>query len=437
MSPRVSTPPLRRPRHPQHRFSSFRIEALERRMMLSFASSANLVASPAILPVRATGSGLTVASSPAPRPVNSAHASAIAYRVPGSPGQLVTLTFTLLEHTALYHNEVGIILVDDASGRIGSLRPGDHGYARAAMSSPHLVEVFGRYRRPGSSVSLTLPAGTMFGFYLVQNSSSARLVKWNDSPAPHHGHAPHVFFSFPAANFDKFGHVRLRRGTSNVYEFEDESFGGDCNFTDDVVGIKFRVHPGPATQPPPSTPTSARLAITFGLDPAFQETSPPSEDHTVYDTVTLDGLTAPGATVTLAGKTVVAGPDGRFQVTGVHLVMGGNPFTAKATDTSGHIATLDRTITLDCGFTPDLAGWTVHQDGGGPSGAGTVTVHGIDAVLHEGNSFDVTLSRPVVISAGATSLTFMYSGPAFDTSSSGQMKDAFEAALVDAQGRCT
>src|SRR5207253_647976 len=82
-----------------------------------------------------------------------------------------------------------------------------------------------------------------------------------------------------------------------------------------------------------------------------------------------------------------------------------------------------------------LEGWTIHQDGGGSAGSGSVAAQGIDAVIHEGNSFDVTLSRPVVVGAGTTSLSFMYGGPAFDTGSSGRMKDAFEAALVDAQGR--
>jgi hypothetical protein len=49
--------------------------------------------------------------------------------VPGHPGQSVTAILTLIaRHTAL-HNEVGLFLVDDTTGRIGRLRPGDRGPA--------------------------------------------------------------------------------------------------------------------------------------------------------------------------------------------------------------------------------------------------------------------------------------------------------------------
>src|SRR5262249_41105163 len=82
-----------------------------------------------------------------------------------------------------------------------------------------------------------------------------------------------------------------------------------------------------------------------------------------------------------------------------------------------------------------LDGWTVTQDGGSASGKGTVTVEGTAAVLREGDSFTVSLSKSFVVPAGATTLSFMFDDPAFDVTSIGLIKDAFEAALLDPSGQ--
>src|SRR5262249_34389806 len=79
-------------------------------------------------------------------------------------------------------------------------------------------------------------------------------------------------------------------------------------------------------------------------------------------------------------------------------------------------------------------GWNVKQDGGTAPGAGSVTVEGTDAVLREGNSFDVTLSKSFVVPDRPSVVSFMFSNLAFDTLATGQIKDAFEAALVDGAG---
>ena len=44
------------------------------------------------------------------------------------------LTFTLSNRLADYRSELGLFIVDDANGLIGALRPGDRGYAQAALS---------------------------------------------------------------------------------------------------------------------------------------------------------------------------------------------------------------------------------------------------------------------------------------------------------------
>jgi hypothetical protein len=82
-----------------------------------------------------------------------------------------------------------------------------------------------------------------------------------------------------------------------------------------------------------------------------------------------------------------------------------------------------------------LDGWTVFESGGSPSGKGTATADGGDLVLNEGDSFLVGIEKQLSIGSSPTSLEFDYSPPAFDAVEDNAMRDAFEIALVDAQGK--
>jgi len=105
----------------------------------------------------------------------------------------------------------------------------------------------------------------------------------------------------------------------------------------------------------------------------------------------------------------------------------------RAADRAGNVsAVTDFTFSLEVCAT--LANAVVAQSGGSPAGQGSVTINDCDATLREGDSFDVTLSLPIAIPAQASTLNFNYSDLAFDTTSQGRVKDAFEVALVDASG---
>jgi cyclophilin family peptidyl-prolyl cis-trans isomerase len=86
----------------------------------------------------------------------------------------------------------------------------------------------------------------------------------------------------------------------------------------------------------------------FNLDPA-SDTGPAGDQRTADATVTLDGQTDAGATVTLAstGQTATADGSGKFALTGVALAPGPNSLTVKASDSLGNTSSFTRTITLD------------------------------------------------------------------------------------------
>src|SRR5262249_21325999 len=127
----------------------------------------------------------------------------------------------------------------------------------------------------------------------------------------------------------------------------------------------------------------------------------------------------------------------RFTFTGVPFAEGANALTVRATDVAGNATESSRIITriLPCAFASDLGGWTVSETGGSPAGHGTVVAQSGDAVLREGDSFTVSLERTFTIPTTPSVLTFDFTALAFDMASQNTIKDAFEAAFVDAAGK--
>ncbi len=303
----------------------------------------------------------------------------LALQVPGSPGQEVPVTFTLTERRARYRNEIGLFRVDGPDGRIGSLMPGDPGYAAAALADSRRVLLFARTAKPGNSIRLVLPAGGLYGMYMIQNGATRQFLAQARAGGVTDAPRLHAFFTFPGGNFDHLTHMRWASG--DTVAFEDQSYGGDFDYNDAVVRILVT---RAGTTPTPTGGTTA--------------THPPAGSPTGTPTPAPSPSPSPSPTPTPT-PTPTPPPTG-----------GGS-------------------------FAPGLAGWTVHQDGGTPAGQGTATFQAGDAMIQAGNSFDVTLSRPVTIPAGAASLSFSFDTPTFGASAAGAMNDAFEVSLVDAQGQ--
>ncbi len=155
--------------------------------------------------------------------------------VRGVTGQNITTHFVYdASITTFSHSEFGIFLVDDATGKIGSLNPGDAGYAKAALSSATRQTVFKVTDRPGATKDITLPAGKFFGMYLIQNSTSSFFLLANPTNKLNNG--PLAFFSLSAVNPDgAANHVKWF--TNTKFGFEDSTKPVYRDFNDMVISM--------------------------------------------------------------------------------------------------------------------------------------------------------------------------------------------------------
>jgi hypothetical protein len=242
------------------------------------------------------------------------------------------------------------ISVDNSAGHIGDLKPGDPGYATAALADARHWVVFRRGAAIGGARTVTMPGGAWFGLYLVPNASSRKaLAKAQTNP----GARGHVLFSFAAANPGERPFTRFLTG--NRVAFED-SLNADRDFNDFIGKLVFHPAQGsaiPIFSPPPSAPAPA---------PAPAPLPPPEPPNIIP------------------------------------------------------------------------SDWTVPPLGGSPIGHGSVTFEDGEAILREGDSFEVRMERTFSMPAEPAMLTIEYRQMNFDRSGRDAIRDAFEAAFLDDQG---
>jgi hypothetical protein len=157
------------------------------------------------------------------------------FQVMGAAGDMVKLTFDWTFREAGYDNEVGVFRVDDASGRIGDLRPGDAGYALAALGAGRAQIVFESGKGAGAKRELALEAGALYAFYLIQDDTTARFLSCN--PQNRLDRGPLAFFSLATANPDGYDHLRTSVDGNGNFKlaWEDLTNGGDQDFNDVVM----------------------------------------------------------------------------------------------------------------------------------------------------------------------------------------------------------
>ena len=204
--------------------------------------------------------------------------------------------------------------------------------------------------------------------------------------------------------------------------------------------------------------------LILALDPA-SDTPPAGDGLTTDPSVHLIGTTEPDTQVLLSRDidptvpiaTTTSDATGQYGFVDISLSLGGNGFVAMATDTAGNTATTNLTVTRSsgapvidarlvndtapgnppppppCTFDNALTGWRSGESGGSNAGSGGVVASNCHAVLREGDSFVVSLERSFTVPDQPTVLTFSYTSLSFDTTDN-SVSDAFEAALVDADG---
>jgi VCBS repeat-containing protein len=141
---------------------------------------------------------------------------------------------------AAFRNELGVYRVDDASGRVQGLLPGDPGYAAAALAAGNIQIIFKHGDKQGAKSKLTLAAGH-YAFFLVQNGRAADVVRKN--PENDQDGTPMAFFSLAQANPSAFDHLHasLRDATLQL-AWEDQTSGGDRDFDDAVISARLPQH---------------------------------------------------------------------------------------------------------------------------------------------------------------------------------------------------
>jgi cyclophilin family peptidyl-prolyl cis-trans isomerase len=204
------------------------------------------------------------------------------YRVGGNVGGTTNVSFSFNAQNARFRSEVGVYIADDATGRIGNIRPGDEGYAKAALTNASVL--FTRGVAVGANQVISLKGGQVLGFYLVQNGTSFQATRLN--PTNRGAGAiglggPVTFFSFDEANPDGVRHVQVVGDPLSghaEYRWEDLFGGGDMDFNDFVFSVNLA---GSGVQPTMETlrvpvASTATASTTFTLRAGQQSPTTPT-----------------------------------------------------------------------------------------------------------------------------------------------------------------
>jgi hypothetical protein len=147
----------------------------------------------------------------------------------------VNATFTI-NREAAFENFVGFYRVLDRDGGIDTnadgkadILPGTAGYTQAAINNRVAGVDLKVGNQQTANIAGQLTGGSIYVPFMIANGTVAEVVsgqKLND-----------VYLPFLGANADKADHVRLLG--SNTFGFEDLSGGGDRDFNDVIVQVKF------------------------------------------------------------------------------------------------------------------------------------------------------------------------------------------------------
>ncbi|AFW96022.1 hypothetical protein ANA_C13352 [Anabaena sp. 90] len=152
--------------------------------------------------------------------------------------QDVKADFTV-NREAAFNNFVGFYKVADENGGIDvdgngtvDFRPGDSGYAQAAIKSRVAgIDLTVNNQGTASFTDKTLTGGSIFAPFILTNGRTVDQVL--------NGQVDQAYFAYLGANSDKVDHIRLLG--NNVFGFEDLAGGGDNDYNDIIVKVNLSV----------------------------------------------------------------------------------------------------------------------------------------------------------------------------------------------------
>lgn len=168
------------------------------------------------------------------------------FQVPGA--EPTDLIFDFVFREATYNNEFGYFLVDDLSGSIDGLYPGEPGYLAQVLAQATIIFPSGSTAYT-PDVTVPFQGGDYVAFFLIQNSTLANLIANN--PNNSLSGSPIAFFSFDEMNPDGIDHfIGFRNMEDNLtqFGFEDLTGGGDADYDDIVYNVKSTLIPTPIVE---------------------------------------------------------------------------------------------------------------------------------------------------------------------------------------------
>ena len=141
---------------------------------------------------------------------------------------------TQVSYEAAYANTGGFYTVDDLNGTINGKKPGEIGYAEAAIN-----RAVANISKTQSVGSYQFDGGKILAPYLIANGSASDfLAKNKDNVGSLNGSQPNAYFIFADANPDKIEHIKA----IGNYQFaaEDTFGGGDKDFNDFIIQLNYK-----------------------------------------------------------------------------------------------------------------------------------------------------------------------------------------------------
>ncbi|MEQ9553852.1 MAG: DUF4114 domain-containing protein [Coleofasciculus sp. G3-WIS-01] len=159
----------------------------------------------------------------------------------------VQLQFDLTGRDTNWVNEIGIFLVDDESGYINGIAPGESGYLEAALNQSQVIfSVLPGNQFPDLSFTrqLRIDGDQDLGFYLIKDSTTDTVR----AELAAGGTPDNVFFGLTSANGEQFDPVQVSELGDNRYNLAWDD-GNDGDFDDLIFTVQLaESQPGFGTQ---------------------------------------------------------------------------------------------------------------------------------------------------------------------------------------------